>query len=403
MRGSFFFTRLVTQVLTLCCALWFGEGLSAAEPDAQKTPISVGKVLVRGEPGAVLFMDGQKVGTLPLTQPLPTAAGRHRVRLQYGKHHREGPLEVIANRLLEVQFEATTGAVVMNMVPALLFLPRERFADATSRPHHATLESIVEARRLSLIDEKSALAATAQLSSCMQTLACQLQLAAQHGADYVMIAALVEQRDKQGFRFDFTLIDVEVGEVAKKTTWRCERCSAEDAAANLREPIEQLISDGTARERGALVVRTEPPGAAVRIDDRSVGVTPYEHPMFARELELLVTHRGYREERRRVHIEAGKKQEVELRLVEQRHVVEGRGRRPPWRLGIGSAALAVGALFVGFGAAALAQNDACVAPKQPMAEACRKIYDTNRLGGGLVGVGIPFLAFGALFIAIPQR
>jgi hypothetical protein len=394
---------LLTQVVRLLFTLWLGEGLAAAADSASTSSPPPGRINVRGEPGAVLFFDGRQVGTLPLLQPLLAPAGQHRVRLNYGRRHREGPIEVLPNRLLEVQFEGASGAVVMNVVPALLFLPRERFADAAARPHREALEKIFESRKMSLIDEGTALAQTARLKACMQTTTCQLELARQYGADYVLIGALIEQRDKAGFRVTFTLLDAEAGETASATEWSCERCAADDLAAHLPRLTEKLLGEGLLRARGTLVVRTQPPGAVLRIDDRTVGITPYERPSLAREFELHVTHPGYREARRRVRIEAEKKQEVDITLARQSAEPVREKRRPLWRLAIGGAALTAGVLLLGFGAAALSQNDECVSPKPPLAEFCRRVYDTNRLGGGLLGVGIPFLAFGAIFMALPPR
>lgn len=78
--------------------------------------------------------------------------------------------------------------------------------------------------------------------------------------------------------------------------------------------------------------------------------------------------------------------------------------RPVWRLALGGVALGGGLVMAGFGVSALAVNGACARTQPPLPERpeCAEIYDTNAVGGGLLGAGLPLAVAGALLIALPD-
>ena len=83
------------------------------------------------------------------------------------------------------------------------------------------------------------------------------------------------------------------------------------------------------------------------------------------------------------------------------YVETTRKQRPIWRIGLGSGLLAVSAVLLGFGGAALDVNGSCVDSATGGQLKCNNIVDTAGLGTGLVVGGILAAIGGVVTIAIP--
>ena len=72
------------------------------------------------------------------------------------------------------------------------------------------------------------------------------------------------------------LFDVEVATTAKSLQAACPKCGADAFAPRLAKLTSELIRADRQLGRGTIVVRTRPPGAQVRVDDRPVGSSNLE-------------------------------------------------------------------------------------------------------------------------------
>ncbi len=129
----------------------------------------------------------------------------------------------------------------------------------------------------------------------------------------------------------------------------CERCDDAGAA----ELVEELIAHvGNFDSRsGVLRISSEPAGALVKIDGKSVGATPLDSEQRPGKHRVELSRPGYRPEVREVEVEAGGKHDQVFDLE----------RIPPrsaaWRKPVMYGAAAAGVLAIVGGAIALSMNE----------------------------------------------
>ena len=74
------------------------------------------------EAGALVFLDSRPVGTLPLLLPLLVTPGTHTVRLEFSGKTMEAPVQAELGRLTEVRLSRTSGAVLVSVLPSILWV-----------------------------------------------------------------------------------------------------------------------------------------------------------------------------------------------------------------------------------------------------------------------------------------
>lgn len=386
---------------------------SPSAPPAASQPVGQGSVMVFGERGGRLLLDGQPVGELPLSRPLKVPAGAHRLALDSAGTQLQAQLEVRAGRLLEVRFDRQSGAVAVSQPPAALLFLRTTGIPAEGEPllRQAAIRAMDDER---LLRVEPSVETPASAEPCSQA-TCQAEAAAKDAVPYALsIEATVSTETPNEIRLNARLVDATIGDAAATQEKVCSGCTTQQASDRLHDLVRLVIVEGTARPRGRLEIRSKPPGATVEMNGRAIGKTPISRAAWTGSIELVAQHPGYLPERQRTVVQDGRTTDVELVLQEQPVVVapkvvpppiEGprfeRAPRPAWRLAAGGAALGGGLLFLGFGIGALSVSGSCITDAAPPAQRCDRVYDTSNLGTGLTIVGAALTVTGAVLLALP--
>lgn len=393
-----------------------------AVAQAQAQPAAMGKVSVFGDNGARIQLDGQVVGQLPMAAPLDVAPGAHRVALEIRGRITEAKVEVKPGRYLDVRFDRESGAVMMSQPPTAIVLESyQGLADATRASLARAVTAAMEQERLVRFDPAAAPAETQRTAECLTQTACQAEFAAQNSLPYVLAVDVQKVSGSSDWKVSGKLVDAAVGDVAASQEQPCPACTDEQVEARLTQLVRAVTTQGLARPRGQLELSSEPAGAVVKLDGRALGQTPVRHPVWAGSAELVIQRSGFLPERRRTYIPEGGTTRVAVTLQKEPTRREGpeppstlvaepqlvtvreRESRPLWRLAAGGASLGAGALFLGFGGAALALDQTCVVEAAPPAQRCDQLYDTKNLGAGLAAVGAVLSVTGIVLMAIPGR
>lgn len=178
--------------------------------------------------------------------------------------------------------------------------------------------------------------------------------------------------------------------------------------AGLRPILAKLFSVGLNRQHGLVTIASDPRGASVEIGELGIGRTPIEREMWAGSYTLSASRPGYRSERRPLEVRGGQPERVEFDLAplsfdrpEPRYIWQ-RQARPRYRLILGGASIAAGAVLLGFGSSGLALDGSCsAADRIPATGECRFVYQTAAPGAALVVVGGVVVAAGAVLLALP--
>lgn len=386
-------------------------GLPAAE---------AGEVQIAAPRGAEVLVDGRIVGALPLPLPLLLASGPHQIAVQQGRWRAESQAKVKTARFLELRFKTGTDVVVATEPPAVLIADsygepalqgplRNRLLDAIRRQNLAPL---VGADALAYARELGAAPA------CLADPACQRRLAEKFGADYVLsVKATRSPATPKSLGLELELYDVAVGAPAATRTSGCDGCSPESAAGKLAEATTAVLTAAAEHGRGDLEVSSEPAGAEVLLDGKPIGQTPLKKVVFVGRYSLEVRRGGLQAAPQSIQVGPSEPVRVAVNLAPEPPVVpvvsaappavELERQRPRWRLGVGGAALGLGALFVGLGASALAVDQHCVHPVDntdglpPTNCTTQEVFMTQAPGLGLTISGAALLIGGAVLIALP--
>lgn len=392
--------------------------VDAAEPlraDAQqrlvKLPLlEAGEVSVGAPRGAQVQVDGRLVGTVPLQTPILAPVGSHRVAVAQGRWRAEAEVQVRTARVVEVRFKSGSDVAVVTLPSAVLYCESyQGLGPAEAEPLTQALESAVKRENYALLQRSAALEYARDEAACKKganRLCCD-QLARRYAVDYVLDVRVA--REGENWSLDVGLRDVQVEGSAGEADLRCAGCNSAKAAAKFAETAAQVLGQAAGKGRGTLTVSSTPEGAEVWLAGRQLGVTPYEHAVWAGTYPLEVRRRGFRTQEQRVEVVADKPAQVTVTLEgtgsqavapQAGQGATGAQRRNRIRIAAGAAGIAAGAILIGFGAAALAVNGQCAV--DPSASGlCPREYDTTGIGAGLVATGGAFAVAGAVVIAIP--
>lgn len=403
---------------------------TAAE-DAQKVlrqPRSgAGEVSLLADPGALVVVDDRPVGVLPLPLPLLLPGGLHNLTLEYASRKLASPVQVVNGRLIEMRFNATSGAVVFTLRPALLVVPAAAvrgMPDATQRALTEQFEQAALTERMAVLPLDVALATAPKHKDCLDQTRCQQDLARDNKAEFVLSYGAQSKDAPSGstWQFNLTLLHASIREPAATANKSCAPCTLEQATGALKDAVSQLIVDGVRRKRGTIDLSSEPAGAEVRTASGEVlGKTPLALQVWEGRHDFALSLPGFNPESRRIDVSDNKRLPVAVTMQQdtpepspsplvqappppppiEKPRPQGREPRPTWRLATGIAAMGVGLGLVGFGLSGVLLEDQCVRPPMVSNGTCRVVYNSAPTGGGIMLGGIAVTLAGVVLVAIP--
>lgn len=375
------------------------------------------EIAVNGPEGAVLSLDGRRVGTLPLASNLSVQAGSHRFRLEVGqqKFDSEG-LSLPANRQAELNLSVSgrTLVAVLRITPGvLLFIGEAGGADGAGGANGVPgplRDSLTAAAAAGVRQEHALLLGSDKqdairsnnpaLLDCVERADCHKPML-QDGQVAYVLSLRIERAPSGGSGpcvLRAALLDARTRDFSARAEARLPSCSPDELARRTTPLAARLLSETAVRPRGTLSATSEPSGAKVLVDERWLGTTPLQQELFTGPHAVEFQRRRYLPQASRIRVDVG--QNVDLRAVLQPDPA-AQLSRPLWRIVTGSILLGGGLVMTGFGAAALHANGQCQDGSSNV-DTCTPYYDTTRIGGGLLGGGLALTLAGAIVLAIPS-
>lgn len=379
--------------------------VASAQPSSEEVELAV-----NGPEGALLFVDGQAMGRLPLPVNLTLRSGPHRFRLEQGNKKAESDtLTLPANRQSELNLTLAGRnlVAVLRVTPGLLMvlspatIPAEQRAQITesvataARQEHAVL--------LGLGRQAGTVSRSAALSRCIESADCHEAPPGDEQASYVLSIRI--ENGPTGPRIRAALLDVRTRDLGAQGEEECGSCNAAQLAAKAQSLTARLIRETAARPRGSLSVSSTPADARVLIDGRWLGRTPFQQEVFTGSRAIEVQRDRFLSHKEDRQIEPGQSVDVQVALQPVPQAPQGPKSpvamsRPKWRIITGSLALGAGLVLAGFGTSALLADGQCK-DSQASAETCSPFYNTKVVGGALVGTGAALAVGGTILLAIP--
>lgn len=340
-----------------------------------------------GKDGDFLVVDGHLRGTLPLGLPLWLPPGPHRLAVE---PRRGGRLEIgctLDERRRYYALLSGGGGLSCSTPLTVLVLGQGPSAAPLAGAAQEALQRDPVVLPLP--------AAPGGGGGCQDD-ACALAQAQAAQATYL----LQVRQDRGPVGVGAVLWDVALEDQAG--TWRkdCAGCDAAELVRLLRREVRSWVREGMNRRRGELQVRSQPAGAAVLVDGRRRGETPLQVQVFSGLRAVRVEKTGFRPQDRTLAVPPDGAAELPVDLAPQVVRTERRPR-PRWRLISGGVAVGAGLLLAGLGISALAVAGSCWDPPPGGTGECNFLYDTNAVGGGLLGAGAAVGLAGALLLALP--
>ncbi len=386
----------------------------------KQRPLS-GKVLVLGDDGAIVRVDGRVVGSLPLVQPLLVSPGEsHTIALEFPEQQIPAQVTVLAGRFAELRINRATRAVLLTVLPAFVVLSEYRDVPQPSMVKlDEAIEAGVQGEKKSVLRREIALRQAPELASCLDVLDCQAKLAEKAEVDGLIRLSVENTAARTGgapsYKLTLQLVDPTVGAIAGQAS---RELPPERAATAMTEMLSQIIGDAALRRRGVLSVRSTPDGAEVYAGERLLGKTPFQRAAWVGRYDLSFRKPGFAPEVANTEVTDGKTSELEVRLrpgvtpppppppsrydfVFKPH--DFRPPRPFWRWLGGGAAIAAGIVSLGFGASGIAA--ACGSVDNPCGGTGGqpKYYSNSQgLGYAFTGLGVALLLGGGALIAIQE-
>ena len=395
-----------------------GDSESPNQKEAQqlveKAIEASGEVEVLGARGALVLVDDQPVGVLPLPLPLLLPLGSHRVTVELGEQRVEEQIKTLSGQTAQMRFNQRTAVVVVSLPPAIVLLP-EGGADAAAHKRVAqALQQAAVKEKQAVVTREQAVAQAPKLAGCLDKLSCQLDLLTQNEAPYALRVRLTGAQAAGSPILELQLIDSGAGAVAATATPSCGECTIEQTAAAAAAALGPLLQQAASRGRGSVELSSQPSAAEVYLAGERVGVTPYRASRFVGSYPLVLRKEGYSPYQTSLAVAAGQTASVNAVLLaaaagEPEPAPAGlentpsarpeKPRRPLWRLITGALLIGGGATVAGFGVGALAINGQCDLEGAP--GRCLARYNTLVPGALLVGGGALLIAGGITLAAIP--
>ncbi len=380
-----------------------------------------GKVLVLGDDGAIVRVDGRVVGSLPLVQPLLVSPGdSHIISLEFPEQQVPAQVNVSAGRFAELRINRATRSTLLTVLPAYVVLTE--YSDVP-QPSTIKLDEAIElgvqGEKKSVLKREIALKSAPELASCLDQIDCQAKLAEKTEVDGLIRLSVENTAAKTGgapsYKLTLQLLDPTVGAIAGQAS---RELPPERAATAIPEMLSQIIGDASLRRRGTINIRTIPEGVEVYAGARLLGKTPLSRATWVGRYELSFRKPGFAPEIANTEVTDGKTSELEVSLKPgvtlppppppSKFDIQFMPRtiqhpRPFWRWLVGGSAIATGIVLLGFGASAVSASSNCSASMPCTVDGKTYYRDTGSLGPGLAIIGTFTLLGGGALIAIPGR
>lgn len=367
-----------------------------------------------GDRGLLVQIDGRLLATLPLSLPLLLTPGDHKLTLERRGARVEDQIRLPPARLGEVRANLASRALVLSILPGILRIDEwPGLNEAEASRYSARVEQALVTQRLSpiLIQDAHECGREPAPSACEDALRCQVDVARGCESDFILKTWLVrDAASPRRLSLRIAVVDVPIGEIAANDEVTCEGCTAEQLFETARSRLPALFEAGRNRSRGQLSIRSQPVGAALHIDGRKVGVTPYQATVFSGPHRIEFSLPGYSPEQDQIEVREGATAELDRTLTRPAPPAlplppepTGRAARPRIRIAAGAALIGAGLLLSGFGTAALAVDGSRVVTQCGDVTLGDRdcIFRTGSLGLGLLLPGVALTAAGTILWAIP--
>lgn len=332
-------------------------------------PLPECEVTAAGENGALLTVDGRVAGVLPLDHSLALSPGTHKLLLSHGRRKVETQVNLLPRRRAEVRFTLVPSLALLTLTPAVLLLPElepRALEPSLAVPLQSALREMLAQQNAVLITPEAQaeiLQRSPDLASCINQTSCQERLGQLASAQFVLRlhvranasapSPAPHRATDSGFSFDAKLLDVDVGQISVQASQSCPDCNLRRAITQISDVTAELFRQASSRPRGTLEIESDPPGALVQVNGRTMGTTPYQRDTFVGPHEVLVSKTGHSPYTATAQIVDGST--VKLQAVLPVHVTPPspypRIRRiAKWSLlGVGLASTLIGAAMLGVG------------------------------------------------------
>ncbi len=381
--------------------------LGGLAEQAQAQPAAVvTEVVVNGPAGTLLFVDGNALGRLPLSDSLILAAGAHSFQLQRGNQKLQSDILTLpANRRAELNLTVAGRnlVAVLSITPAIwLVLEPPDLPDMLRQQITGAIGTMARQEHTVLLgrDQQSSMEKRrAALTRCLDSGDCHEPISSEGDTAYILRVAVTSDPGRDTYQLRAELLDLRTRELGASAEQSCKACSADAVAAKLAELSRRLLTETVDRPRSTLSVTTSPTDAKVLIDGRWLGLSPYQQETFAGPHTVKVQRDGYLAQVQQVQLTPRQTATVQLVLNPAR---SSKSARPRWRLVAGGLLLGSGIVLTGFAASALATNGQCRDGSSNFAS-CSPFYNTLPVGSGLLGSGAALLITGTVLLALPAR
>ena len=380
-----------------------------------------GKVLVLGDDGAIVRVDGRVVGSLPLVQPLLVSPGdSHIISLEFPEQQVPAQVNVSAGRFAELRINRATRSTLLTVLPAYVVLTE--YSDVP-QPSTIKLDEAIElgvqGEKKSVLRRETALKSAPELASCLDQIDCQAKLAEKTEVDGLIRLSVENTAAKTGgapsYKLTLQLLDPTVGAIAGQAS---RELPPERAGTAIPEMLSQIIGDASLRRRGTINIRTIPEGVEVYAGARLLGKTPLVRATWVGRYELSFRKPGFAPEVATTEVMDGKSSELEVNLKPgvtlppppppSKFDIQFMPRtiqhpRPFWRWLVGGGTVAAGLILLGVGGSAIAESSNCSisVPCGGMNGEPFYYRNSTSAGNAMVSIGVLLIAGGGAMIAIP--
>lgn len=188
----------------------------------------------------------------------------------------------------------------------------------SERPQvRATIEAAVKKAGLELVPElevQHMQTLTPEPFNCFIEDRCRVEVGKRLQADYLLTGTIGKEDDAYVVQLD--VFDVQLATV-KREPAACAHCSAQAFDKRLSALVENGVRAARQSPRATLVVRTRPPGAEVKIDQRPVGVSNLELVVSPGTHTVELGGAGRSPISMPVEVKAKERREVDLKMTVQ--------------------------------------------------------------------------------------